>query len=222
MSEVIPPGDPKAMLPSPSPRALGAATGAALLTATVILATMILPAEYGIDPLGTGRVLGIAALAQPAALVQPVPPPQGAELAPIGDGNPAWYPGEYKVDSRAFVLGPVRGRSNTEYHLAKDAVMLFSWTASGNVIQDFHGDRDNASGSPTLSFDKQPRQKADGMFTAPFAGIHGWDWENPGGQSVTVKVTTAGFYSSAHEFHFDRTRESHQVQDLTAIPISGR
>ena len=108
-----------------------------------------------------------------------------------------------------------------KYHLGKDAVMLFSWSADGNVLQDFHGDPDGAAGA-AQSYDKKPRRKSDGMFTAPFSGIHGWYWENPGAEPVTIKVTTAGFYTTAHEFTMKNTREERHVRGIDAIPVSDK
>jgi hypothetical protein len=203
----------------PSAAALAKATGMALLVAALVLVIAVLPAEYGIDPLGTGTALGLSALSHPAAAAEPVPPPQGTTLAPVHEGNVALYPGEYKIDSREFVLGPYEF-IEYKYHLAKDATMLFSWTATGNVLQEFHGDPDGAPSSAFQSYDKQPRRKVDGSFTAPFSGIHGWYWENPGGEPVTVKVTTAGFYTIAHEFHFNGTRQTREVRNLDTITVS--
>ena len=82
---------------------LAKASGISLITAAVLLVTIVLPAEYGIDPLGTGEALGLSTLSRPLA---PVPPPQGDTLAPVQEGVVALYPGEYRYDSREFVLGP--------------------------------------------------------------------------------------------------------------------
>jgi len=67
------------------------------------------------------------------------------------------------------------------------------------------------------SFDKQARRQVDGSFAAPFSGIHGWYWENPGGDTITVRVTTAGFYTSAHQFRYDGTRQPRAVRALATI-----
>jgi hypothetical protein len=184
---------------------------------TLAVATTILPAEYGIDPLGTGRMLGFTALSQ-AGTVAAVPPPQGDTLAPVPQGVFALYPGEYKFDSREFMLGPYE-YVEYKYHLVKDATMLFSWIADGDVVHDFHGDPEGAPANSEQSYDKQPRRRADGSFSAPFSGIHGWFWENPGGETITVRVTTAGFYSSAHEFRFNGTRQDRAVRTLDSIPL---
>jgi hypothetical protein len=201
----------------PSLRTLAVASVISLVVAALVLVTAVLPAEYGIDPLGTGRMLGFTALSQ-AGAVTPVPPPQGESLAPVPQGAFALYPGEYKFDSREFVLGPYE-YVEYKYHLVKDATMLFSWTADGDVVHDFHGDPEGAPANSEQSYDKQPRRRADGSFTAPFSGIHGWFWENPGGETITVRVTTAGFYTSAHEFHFNGTRQDRQVRALDSIPL---
>ena len=62
------------------------ATGAAVVVAVVILLAAVLPAEYGLDPFGTGETLGLLALAQ----VQPI----------------AAEPGEYRLDAAELVVRP--------------------------------------------------------------------------------------------------------------------
>jgi hypothetical protein len=49
--------------PVPSLKKLLTATGIALFLAGAILIAIVLPAEYGIDPLGTGRALHLSDLA---------------------------------------------------------------------------------------------------------------------------------------------------------------
>jgi hypothetical protein len=176
--------------------------------------TVVLPAEYGLDPLGTGKALGLSAL-RPST--EPVaPPPVGDTLAPTPNGPIGLYARPFSVDSREFVLGPYE-YVEYKYHLAQNAVMLFSWSATDGVIHDFHGDRDGAPADAAESFDTEPRQQADGTFAAPFSGIHGWYWENPGGDTIRVRVTTAGFYTAAHEFRYNGTREARPIADLAVI-----
>jgi hypothetical protein len=200
----------------PSPRSLIKASGLALIAATVVLVAAVLPAEYGIDPLGTGKALGLTALS--GTVAEPVAPPAGVKVAPVQEGPFALYPAQFKVDARELVLGPYE-YVEYKYHLEQGAAMLFSWHASDDVMHDFHGDRDGEPSSKAAqSFDARPRRQADGSFTAPFTGIHGWYWENPGGGTVTVNVVTAGFYASAHQFRFDRTRQTRQLRSLDIIP----
>jgi hypothetical protein len=211
--------DRTAVTPSaPSGKALGIASAVAVCVAALVLVTAVLPAEYGIDPLGTGEAWGLSAISQ--AGVTELPPATGEQLAPTAQGNISWYAADYKFDSRTIVLPPYQ-YIEYKYHLSKDAVMLFSWSADGQILQHFHGDPDGATtNSATQSYDQQPRQQEIGSFTAPFDGIHGWYWENAEGRPVTVKLTTAGFYTSAHEFHSNRTRTTRPVQGLESIPAS--
>ena len=205
----------------PSKRTLATATAAALVVAGILLVTVVFPAEYGIDPLGTGEVLGLSALAGTTVTEDPVPPPQGEKVAPVQEGPFALYPAQFKVDSREIVLGPYE-YVEYKYHLEKGAAMVFSWRASGDVMHDFHGDPEGQPSTSAQSFDKRPRRQADGSFAAPFTGIHGWYWENPGGETITVRVTTAGYYTSAHQFRFDRTRTTREVRALDTItPVTG-
>jgi hypothetical protein len=193
-------------------RALVKATLIALVVASLLLVTVVLPAEYGIDPLGTAGPLGLSALSGSAVVDEPVPPPQGTKVVPVREGPFALYPAGFKVDSRELVLGPYE-YVEFKYHLEQGATMLFSWRASGDVMHDFHGDREGqSSATAAQTYDSRPRREADGSFEAPFAGIHGWFWENLGGETITVRLTTAGFYSSAHQFRFDRTRFEREVR----------
>jgi hypothetical protein len=201
----------------PSTRKLAVASAIAALVAALVLVVAVLPAEYGVDPSGVGRTLGLTALSGTEA-VDAVPPPQGDGLAAERDGLVTLYPGQYRVDSRTFTLGPYE-YLEYKYRLAKDASMLFSWKASSDVIHDFHGDQDGAPADASQSYDKKSRRQADGSFTAPFSGIHGWFWENPGGETVTVHVTSAGFYTEAFEFTVDRTRHRYDVKPVDAIAV---
>ena len=187
------------------------------LAASVLLVTVILPAEYGVDPLGAGRALGLDVLSGVGELA-PVPPPQGDTLAPVQEGQVALYPAAYRYDAREVTLGPYE-YLEFKYRLAEDATMLFAWSASGSVLHDFHGDRDGAPANAAVSYDSQPRREAYGSFAAPFSGIHGWYWENPGGSTVTVRLTTAGFYTEAHEFHYDGTRLEREVRSLDTLDL---
>jgi hypothetical protein len=69
--------------PAPSGASLLKATLLALVVAGIVLVTMVLPAEYGIDPLGTGRALGLDDLYAAKAEVEaqaaaPAAPPRAA------------------------------------------------------------------------------------------------------------------------------------------------
>jgi len=154
------------------------ATAGAWLTAAALLFGAILPAEYGLDPLGTGRLLGLLALGQ----AQPI----------------ATEDGEYRVDQTELSLYPAEWVEYF-YRLDEGGNMLFTWTATGPVTYNFHASPDGAPAGYAESFDAQDLQEGHGTYTAPFSGIHGWYWENTGTEEITISLTTAGFYTAAQE-----------------------
>lgn len=198
----------------PAKRQLVITTFVAAFLATAILVTIVLPAEYGIDPLGTGAALGLAALSAPTPQAAP-PPPGATALKPVQAGPIAQYAGEYKIDSAQFTLGPYE-YVEYKYRLEQGASMMYSWSATATVIHDFHGEV-NADPDQVQSFDKSDKREGHGMFTAPFSGIHGWYWENPGGDTITIALASSGFYSSALEFRFNKTRRTHELTPLKAF-----
>ncbi len=181
---------------TPETRRVLGATLAAAAAAAVLLVTVVLPAEYGIDPLRTGSALGLTALAD------------------AGHRSIEPQPGAIKRDAIEFVLGPYE-MVEYKYRLPEGATMLFSWAATGDVIYDFHSEPDGAPEGFAESFEKGRTQTANGVYAAPFSGIHGWFWENPGTKAVTITLTTAGFYTKSTEFNASGTRD-YELGDLRA------
>lgn len=206
----------------PSLSMLARTTVIALVVAGVILVTAVLPAEYGIDPVGTGRWLGLIDIAAPRLDPVEMTRSDGAPLKPTANGPIGEYAGQFKFDVYEVVLQPYE-YVEYKYQLEQGASMTYSWTASAPVLQDFHGDRAGGgqNGLPgEESFDKRDRRAADGSFSAPFAGIHGWYWENASGAPVTVRLTTSGFYTAAIEIRSDRTRTARTLRTLdTLMPV---
>ena len=196
------------MTETPSTWTLVKAMAVALVVAAVILVTIVLPAEYGIDPLGTGAATGVINLSQ----AQP-PPIVASASGPIRP-----QPADYKVDTRQFGLLPYGGYVEYKYQLEAGAAMLYTWKATGEVNFDFHTEPAGKPPSASDSFERGTASEGRGSYTAPYAGIHGWFWENAGETPVTVTVTTAGFYTAAKEFREDGTTVEHPVQDFVPPP----
>lgn len=206
-------------VPPPSLRSLASTTAVAFVVAVAILVAFVLPAEYAIDPLGTGRWLGLTDIASPP--INPVEEmrPAGAALKPIAKGPIGEYPADFKLDVYDVTLQPYE-YVEYKYHLEQGATLLYSWKASAPLLQDFHGEREAGAtdGGPVEeSFDKQDRREATGSLTAPFTGIHGWYWENPGGTPITIRLTSSGFYGSAIEIRSDRTRNMRTLKPIDAL-----
>src|SRR5436190_6478062 len=97
----------------PSKKKIAAATAVALLVAGLLLVTVVLPAEYGIDPLGTGAALRLTDLANATKKPAPASPADSESvtiaprLEPSPDGGAPVMRGAfisqskgYKIDSR--------------------------------------------------------------------------------------------------------------------------
>ena len=206
---------------APSLGQLAKTTAIAIAVAALLLVALVLPSEYGIDPLGTGRRLGLTAIASPPAATESVEAltnPEAALMIPILRGPVGEYPRPFKTDVYEVVLAAREG-IEYKYHLEKGAAMFYAWTAATPVIYDFHGERSGlvSDGGPSSeSYDKGTRERASGSFTAPFGGIHGWYWENAGATPVTVRLTSSGFYNSAVVIHPNGTRRLRDLQPLDA------
>ena len=178
---------------SSMPRILGATLIAALLAAIVFLVA-VLPAEFGVDPLGTGRALGLMDLAD-------------ASESPYEKVEQV-----HKVDRTEFILEPFQS-VEYKYQLSEDSTMIFSWVATGELVFDMHADPEGMEGEEGVeSFDKGNALSGAGVYHAPFTGIHGWFWENRSFEQVHVQLDSAGFYDSSIVFRdggsFDRELDS--------------
>jgi hypothetical protein len=176
---------------------IAVAAGAALLVAGLLLVTVVLPAEFAVDPLGVGAKLGLLELGQVGRQVE-------ALNANAGQASQAALivPQEksFNHETVDFTLEP-HGSIEYKYRLDKGESLLFSWTATAPVSYEFHAEPDGAPRGYAQSYEKASgRSNASGTLTAPFPGIHGWYWENPTDQRVTVTLSSAGFYNLAHEF----------------------
>jgi len=209
---------------TPSARSLAMATAVALVVAGAILVAFVLPAEYGIDPLGTGRAVGLTDLAKatgepakPATAERPTPASQSAEpaktvinpvlvISPTGDAptvKDAFISqrDRFQFDAREITLEPSEGLE-IKYNMKKGAGLVYSWTTSAPVFFEFHGEPDlKPAGKEGTDYyesyeldDKKGRDQSHGTFVAPSTGIHGWFWENKSDKPVTLKLTSAGFF----------------------------
>lgn len=229
---------------TPSTRAILRATVIALFVAVIILVLFVLPAEYGIDPVGTGRALGLTALAnasqKPAtpASAEEKPAPAAAETAVImpelhasanGDAptvTGAFIPqaSRFQMDSREIVLAPGEGME-IKYNMKKGAGLLYSWTASATLLYEFHGEPDvKPAGKEGTDYyesyelgDKVGKSQAHGTFVAPTTGIHGWFWENKSAAPVKLKLVNAGFFDWVMQNRKDK-HTALQPMDTYALP----
>jgi hypothetical protein len=175
------------------------AAGAALLVGGLLLVLFVLPAEFAVDPLGVGARTGLLELGTVGQQVDELNKAQPA----AGTGQAAILVGQerpFQRETIAFMLAPGEGMEY-KYRLEKGEALLYSWSATAPVNYELHAEPDGAPRGYAQSYEKvDGRAGASGTLTAPFAGIHGWFWENTSDQPVTVTLNAAGFFNLSHEF----------------------
>jgi len=188
----------------PSAAQLLRSTLIALAAAVAILVTVVLPAEYGIDPTRIGRLLGLAEMgeiktelaeeAEADRRLKAEPGDQSSALdVLIGLLLPAAHAQEAWRDAVTFTLEPGEP-AETKLDMAEGAVAEYAWTAEGGRINfDLHGH----GGGESVTYEKGRGETGDeGSFTAPFAGEHGWFWRNRDDAAVTVTLQVRGEYGA--------------------------
>lgn len=171
--------------------------------AALILVTIVLPAEYGVDPTGAGRLLGLKemgetkmrlaaeAAADDSAAVATAPP--AATSVPAPEAVAATPTQAARTDQVEAVMAPGQARE-IKLVMRKDARVTFRWRTNRGVVNyDTHAD---APGIRYHGYTKGQGVRADsGTLVAAFDGAHGWFWRNRGTDTVTVTLSTSGDYS---------------------------
>lgn len=190
----------------PSSTQLLRSTIVAAVTAAVILVVAVLPAEYGIDPTGAGRLLGLTEMgeiktqlaeeAEADRLLDAENDEQSSLLNDIlglfiGVAH-AQESGVWR-DEVSFTLAP--GES-AEWKLVMTKGQTAEYrmnVAGGRVNFDLHG---HGSGQ-SVTYDKgRGSTGSEGDFVAGFDGEHGWFWRNRDNVDVTVTLQLRGDYSA--------------------------
>lgn len=168
-----------------SRKELGLASLAAVAVGLALLVTVVLPAEYGIDPTRMGRLLGLTDLAD------------GGEAVDLGNFTSSIHRREDGPPRNDTFTFQIPGLFDKEYklHLLANQSLLYTWSASTFVDYDFHGDPDHPSRPGEFaSYETGYARGASGSFQAPFDGRHGWYFDNPSPDPVTITITTWGYY----------------------------
>ena len=183
-------------------RKILAITLCSMAAAALIVFAGILPAEFNRDPTGLGKLTGVIQLWAPAENVltlnrnrSDVRPTQTSEKLP------------FRSEIVDILLAPSTkesaGKEEVEYkvHLEKGASVVYSWDVSDidepeDFYTEFHGHTVTANKAMTVAYYRKATGTSDnGTLTAPFAGVHGWYFQNQSIKPVTVRLRLSGFYT---------------------------
>ena len=174
--------------PPPPRKKLLIGMAAALGLAAVALVVFVLPAEYGIDPTGAGKALGLTKLAEPGMNEEQIRGAKRTGVLTLSEQPPQrddW------ADRWQITLGPYEA-IELKYTLAERAPLDFSWQASGPLYYDMHSHPFEGGDTLTETYSLGALAQMHGRYIAQFTGLHGWYWQNRSMGDVTLTVQGAG------------------------------
>ena len=171
------PPDFTSLQPSLSNAGLAKATALALLIAIVLLVLVVFPAEYDIDPTGFGEAIGLT------------------RLASVDGGATSEGVGMDTREDRVVVEVPAGSGVEYKFFLRAGQRMKYSWKDPERTLRyDFHGEPEGDTTGFFESYSKSRSSFAEGTFTAPFDGVHGWYWKNTSRHPAKITLMTSGSY----------------------------
>ena len=205
----------------PSAERLLRSTLIALVTAMILLFTVVLPSEYGIDPTGVGRMLGLTAMGEikqqlleeaeqeatlatstePAEVVVTPPVPDTDMSAPELVTADASQPSESLAvaetawdDTLVIQLEPGEA-AEVKVQMTAGAKLVFEWIADpGHLNSTWHGN--GTAGEKATYRNGRAENFREGELIPSFDGRHGWFWRNRSNDTVTLTLNVRGNYSS--------------------------
>lgn len=187
----------------PSTSKLIKSTIVAVLIAALILITLVLPAEFGIDPTGIGKLTGLKRMGEiKTALAQELESNQEEQINtpaiidPIASQPTQDDSNSARTDELSVTLDPDK---STEIKLTMNQgdTVNFTWsTNAGQAFYDLHGDSKEVN---YHIYEKGTDSTKQGTLTAAFTGNHGWYWKNRTPNPITITLTATGTYSAIKE-----------------------
>tara|TARA_R110000782_G_scaffold91214_2_gene174459 strand:+ start:257 stop:877 length:621 start_codon:yes stop_codon:yes gene_type:complete len=194
----------------PSTSNLIKSTIVAIIIAGILLVTVVMPAEYGIDPTGIGEATGLKKMGEvKVSLAKEAAADRTKDMAADTQAEPV------KPEVVVPVPEPMQSTSNHEMQvtlapdegteikvtMTKGNKVRYSWQTDGeNASYDEHGDSKKLKIN-YHSYSKGSKQKSDGVLEAAFDGDHGWFWRNRTSKPMTIILKTNGEYSDIKRFN---------------------
>ena len=199
-------------------------TAIAAVSAVAILVTIVLPAEYAIDPTGIGRMLKLTEMGeikiQLAAEAEAdrikdsqTPPAQPAPAAPAADkrsslldtGLSGLFVSPAQAGERFVVAQAESRKDELNVTLKPNEGVEYKMTmvkgAKATFAWEVQGGVVNYDmhGTPWTRIETSYKKgrsvaKDSGVLEAGFDGTHGWFWRNRSSQNVTITLKVEGAY----------------------------
>lgn len=196
----------------PSTVTLIKSTILAAVVAGILLVTVVMPAEFGIDPTGLGKALGLKKMGEiKASLAEEAQADQAGRVKDLAAKTEAGSlqfetlmplpqpESSAMTDELSVNLAPDEG-TEIKVTMAKGRKVSYLWYTDGDeAIFDVHGDAAKL-GVDYHSYGKGSAKKSDGVIVAAFDGNHGWYWRNRTSMPMTVTLQVNGEYTAIKHF----------------------
>ena len=197
----------------PSEAQLAKSTIKAFAVAMILLVTIILPAEYAVDPTGVGNLLGLkrmgeikVQLAEEAQVnaeeaTMKVEKNENESMAEINEPAAVATPVIENDIKKEVITRTVSPDQGFEIKALMDSgkTVEYTWTASGSGLNyDAHGEN-NFGDFKSYSKGVSETEKS-GTIKAPFDGEHGWFWRNRTSAPIQLSLEVSGEFDSLKEY----------------------
>ncbi|MEQ8506047.1 MAG: transmembrane anchor protein [Rhodospirillales bacterium] len=194
----------------PSTAQLIRSTVIAIVAAAIILITIVLPSEYGIDPTGAGKAIGLTEMGEikqelskeaeadhRSSLPDRGEPGLISRLLGVFIGTAHAQEKEPWKDEVRFELKP-KETHELKVTMKEGEVTEFEMIVEGGRVNfDLHAH----AGGKNASYEKaRGSTGSKGKIVAAFDGDHGWFWRNRDRKTVTITLRLRGAYSASKEF----------------------
>jgi len=151
----------------------------------IVFFVAILPAEFGTDPTGLGKMMRLTQLSGQTSTAQ-------AATTQVASTKPTLSDQEDSVD----ISIPAGKGLEYKFYLVGGDAMRYGWSTKGGELLyfDFHGEPQGDTTGYFESYTISTANNVRGSFTASFEGSHGWYWKNKGHTDIVVTLQTEGSY----------------------------
>ena len=161
-----------------------------VIFAIVILFTIILPAEYNIDPTGIGHQLGLTVFNQSKNKPEII-------IEPASSSDLSSKENTVNTINTIDVIVPAGRGVEYKFVMAQYQKLNYQWITDGSpLFFDLHGEPEDNTTGYFESYAIATLREMKGSFTAPFSGTHGWYWKNTTESPVIVQLVVSGEYIS--------------------------
>lgn len=182
----------------------------AFIIGAIVLVTAVFPAEYGMDPLGTGKLFGFNKLYQGESTEAIDAESSGIELrkltlerlgspketkTPEAVNNPVTDTQFQIREDIITVVVPAKKGIEYKIYGLKYGNVKYDWVTDKSIVYtDFHGEIINDKSGFYESYLHAYSNNMAGTVTLPFEGKHGWYYRNETNEDITITLRLKGEY----------------------------